>query len=154
MAPILHVVLIEPQIPPNTGNIARLCVATQVRLHLVEPLGFQITDSKLRRAGLDYWPHVDLRRHACWQDFRTSIGMARCFFFSKNGSKSYLQAGFSLGDCLVFGNEERGLPQWVFHHHHQVLTIPMFGSAVRSLNLASAAAIVTYEALRQIGRLR
>ena len=150
----MHLVLIEPQIPPNTGNIARLCAATEVRLHLVEPLGFQITDSKLRRAGLDYWTHVDLRRHACWQDFRASVGTARCFFFSKHSSESYLQAGFRPGDCLVFGNEERGLPAWVFRHHsQQILTIPMPGSAVRSLNLANAAAIVTYEALRQIGRI-
>ena len=148
----LSVVLIEPQIPPNTGNIARLCAATDTALHLIEPLGFSLSDDQLKRAGLDYWPNVDLWVHPGWGDFRTAVARSRCLYFSSHGRLSYLDAPYSENSVLVFGNEGGGLPERIREKHpDQVYRIPMT-PAVRSLNLATAVAIVLYEALRQLRR--
>lgn len=147
----LHIVLVAPEIPPNTGNIARLCAATGATLHLVEPLGFSLDDRHLKRAGLDYWPAVRLRQ---WPDFaalQRRHGLERCWFTSKTATKSYVDAAFRPGDMLVFGRETAGLPaDLLAPHPGRCLRIPILTPAVRSLNLATAAGIVLYEALRQL----
>ncbi len=151
--PILHVVLVAPEIPQNAGTTARLCAATAARLHLVGPLGFSLEDRYLRRAGLDYWPNVDLELHTDWESFWAKHRTAPLWLFSARASRSYTGVRYRPGDFLVFGGETRGLPDALLTLHSQrSLTIPMQGTAVRSLNLANAAAIVTYEALRQFGR--
>jgi tRNA (cytidine/uridine-2'-O-)-methyltransferase len=147
----LAVALIEPQIPPNTGNIARLCAATDTSLHLIEPLGFSLSDEQLRRAGLDYWHEVDLWVHPSWRDFREAVARERCLYFSAHGRRSYLEAPYAPNSVLVFGNETVGLPERIREKHpDRVYRIPM-RSAVRSLNLATAVGIVLYEALRTVG---
>jgi tRNA (cytidine/uridine-2'-O-)-methyltransferase len=148
-----HIVLIEPEIPPNTGNIARLCGATGTVLHLVGKLGFSTDDRTLKRAGLDYWNEVDIHY---WQDFeqvqRGNPG-ARFFFTSKKAEKYYTEAGFQEGDFIVFGKETQGLPDELLGKNiERAIRIPIFGK-VRSLNLSTAAGIVLYEALRQTGQL-
>jgi len=148
---MLHVVLIEPEIPPNTGNIARLCLAAGARLHLVEPLGFSLDDKALQRAGMDYWHEVDVRR---WPDFaalQAEAGpAARFFFLTTKTRRVYWTAHFRDGDYLVFGRETRGLPESLLAANEpDCLTIPMTDEA-RSLNLATAAGIALYEAKRQI----
>jgi tRNA (cytidine/uridine-2'-O-)-methyltransferase len=149
----LSVVLIEPQIPPNTGNIARLCAATDTTLHLIAPLGFSLQDDQLKRAGLDYWRHVDLWVHPGWRDFRSAVARERCLYFSAHGAHSYLEAPYTHNSVLVFGNETVGLPERIREKHpERVFRIPMV-STIRSLNLATAVGIVLYEALRQLGRL-
>ncbi len=148
--PVLHIVLVAPQIPPNTGNVARLCAATGCRLHLVEPLGFRLDDRNLRRAGLDYWPLVDVRTWPDFSSLRTAQPGGRFLFFSSRVRRSYTRAGFAPGDWLVFGQEEEGLPDAILVENLEAAyTIPMWG-AVRSLNLSTSVGIVTYEALRQI----
>ncbi len=148
-----HVVLVEPEIPQNTGNIARLCAATQCPLHLVGRLGFSLDEKAVRRAGVDYWHLVDVRRHAAWGDFAAAHGGGRVRLFAASGARSYLDAAFAPGDALVFGRESVGLPRELLEAHAgEVYGIPTLG-AVRSLNLASAAAVVVYEALRQTGAL-
>ncbi len=149
--PDFHVVLVAPEIPPNTGTTARLCAATGCRLHLVGPLGFSLDDRYLRRAGLDYWPHVDLEVHADWTAFRARHPDAPLRVYSAHATTSYTRVDYAKGDFLVFGGETRGLPREILDAH-PAYTIPMRGTGVRSLNLANAAAIVLYEALRQIGR--
>jgi tRNA (cytidine/uridine-2'-O-)-methyltransferase len=151
--PDFHIVLVNPEIPPNTGTTARLCAATDTRLHLVGPLGFSLEDRYLRRAGLDYWPHVDLEVHADWESFLGGHP-GRCLrLFSARAERSYTSAKYRRGDFLVFGAETHGLPaELLARHADRAYTIPMSGRDVRSLNLANAAAIVLYEALRQIGR--
>jgi tRNA (cytidine/uridine-2'-O-)-methyltransferase len=147
----LQVALINPQIPPNTGNIARLCAANDVPLHLIEPLGFSLTDADLRRAGLDYWDRVDLWRHPDWFAFRDAMDRTRCFYFSAKAERSFWQAPYRSNSCLVFGSETEGMPPRILEKHpERCFTIPMSG-AVRSLNLATAVGIVLYEALRQTG---
>ena len=151
----MNVVLYEPEIPPNTGSVARLCAATRTTLHLVEPLGFEIDDKHLKRAGLDYWPHVDLRVHGSWREFTGRHGGARLLFFSKKAATSYVSARFREGDFLVFGPETRGLPESLLDANEaESYLIPMMNPAVRSLNLANAVSIVLYEGLRQLGRLQ
>ncbi|HEX9893061.1 MAG TPA: tRNA (cytidine(34)-2'-O)-methyltransferase [Gemmatimonadales bacterium] len=146
----LHVALIEPQIPPNTGNIARLCAATDSSLHLIGQLGFSLADRDLRRAGLDYWEHVDLWHHPEWRAFRDAISRDRCLYFSANATRSYWDAAVQPNSCLVFGNETLGLPERILEKHpERCYRIPMNGP-VRSLNLATAVGIVLYEGLRQI----
>ncbi len=146
----MEVALVAPQIPPNTGNVARLCAATSVPLHLVEPLGFQITDRNLKRAGLDYWPHVEIHLHRSLEEFLRDRDPARLRFFSKKAERSYLEAKFQPDHCLVFGNETEGLPAWLFEAYPEFfLRIPMIQPKVRSLNLSSAVAVALYEALRQ-----
>ncbi|MDQ6970773.1 MAG: tRNA (cytidine(34)-2'-O)-methyltransferase [Mariprofundus sp.] len=147
----LHIVLFEPEIPPNTGNIARLCACTGCQLHLIHPLGFEITDKQLRRAGLDYWQYMDVQQHQNWHAARQSIGTERNWYgLSSKVETSYWDANFCAGDVLVFGPETRGLNAEVLADV-QALTIPMRSDApVRSLNLSSACSIVTFEALRQL----
>ncbi|MBN1140578.1 MAG: tRNA (cytidine(34)-2'-O)-methyltransferase [Deltaproteobacteria bacterium] len=149
-----HLVLVEPEIPPNTGNIARLCGATGTTLHLIEPLGFSLDDRYLRRAGLDYWPSVDLLVWPSWEGFRRAYPEGRFWLTSKSAEKSYVEARFLPGDFLLFGKETEGLPRALLAQNPQFsIRIPLFNDAVRSLNLSSAAAIVLYEALRQQGSL-
>lgn len=151
--PPLRVALVEPDIPPNTGNIARLCAGTGSPLHLIEPLGFRLTEQALKRAGLDYWDAVDLHRHKTFRAFLDDVQPARLFFYSTKGSQLYTEAQYEPGDVLVFGSETRGLPDEILQKYSErVLTIPMRRDHVRSLNLSNAAALVLYEALRQIGR--
>jgi tRNA (cytidine/uridine-2'-O-)-methyltransferase len=147
---MLHVALWEPEIPPNTGNVARLCAATGAVLHLIGRLGFRTDDRSLRRAGLDYWPHVDVRRHVTLADFEATLADARVFCFSARAAHPYTAVRYQDGDCLLFGGETHGLPPVVLARHaERALTIPMPAGKVRSLNLATAVGIVLYEALRQ-----
>ena len=149
----MHVVLYQPEIPPNTGSVARLCAATLTPLHLIEPLGFKIDDKHLKRAGLDYWEFVDLHVHNSWQQFLEKSAGKRLLYFSKKASRSYTQVSFAQDDYLVFGPETRGLPEeWIALNAERALRIPMMGSDVRSLNLSNAVAIVLYEGLRQLGQ--
>ncbi len=146
----LAIALIEPQIPPNTGNIARMCAATDTTLHLIEPLGFRLDDARLKRAGLDYWDHVDLWIHPHWRAFRHVVSRERCLYFSSHGTRSYLNAPFLPNSVLVFGSEVDGMPRRILEKHpDEIFRIPM-ARAVRSLNLATAAGIVLYEAIRQL----
>jgi len=148
----LNIALLEPQIPPNTGNIARLCAATESSLHLVEPLGFSIGDADLKRAGLDYWEHVDLWVHPHWRAFRDAMSRERCLYFSANATMPYWNSPFQPNSCLVFGNETMGMPDRILEKYpDRCYTIPMSGK-VRSLNLSTAVGIVLYEAIRQVGR--
>lgn len=150
----MHVVLYQPEIPPNTGSIARLCAATKTPLHLIAPLGFQIDDKHLKRAGLDYWPHVDVRLHGCWEEFLAQQAGKRFLLFSKKAAQSYTKAVYQEEDLLVFGPETRGLPQELLEANWQrAYRIPIMGEGVRSLNLSNAVSIVLYEALRQLGKV-
>jgi len=146
----LHVVLVQPEIPPNTGSIARLCAATGTRLHLIRPLGFSLDDRYLKRAGLDYWPHVDLHVYDNWPQFRRRRTPGRLHFFSARAARSYLTVPYAAGDFLVFGSETRGLPAGMLRaHRRDTYVIPIASPHVRSLNLSNAVSIVVYEALRQ-----
>ena len=149
---MLHVVLIEPEIPPNTGNIARLCLAAGARLHLVGPLGFSLDEKNLLRAGMDYWDKCDVQQWKSFASLRAADPEARYFFFTTKASQIYWDEKFTDGDYLVFGRETRGLPESLLAENSAwCRTIPMAGEA-RSLNLATAAGIVLYEALRQTRR--
>jgi tRNA (cytidine/uridine-2'-O-)-methyltransferase len=148
---MLHVALWEPEIPPNTGNVGRLCAATGAALHLVGRLGFRLDDRTLRRAGLDYWPKVDVRRHVTFADFQAALAGARLFCFSARAVRPYTDVRYQDGDCLLFGGETYGLPPEILTRFvDSTLTIPMPAGKVRSLNLATAVGIVLYEALRQL----
>jgi tRNA (cytidine/uridine-2'-O-)-methyltransferase len=148
----LHIVLVEPEIPPNTGSIARCCAATNTVLHLVEPLGFKLDDRSLKRAGMDYWLHVTWHAWPNWEALRAAHPTARFHFLTTKTERSYTEARFQPGDFLVFGRETRGLPESLLRDNAEsCLTIPMSSPHVRSLNLATAAAIVLFEALRQLG---
>jgi len=152
--PPFHIVLIEPEIPPNTGNIARLCGATGSILHLVGKLGFAIDDKHLKRAGLDYWAAVDIRRWDSFAELQAAHPEGRFWFTSKKASKTYLQADYEAGDFLVFGKETLGLPEDLLSDNSDwAIRIPIQSPIVRSLNLATAAGVVLYEALRQTGQL-
>ncbi|HVF70105.1 MAG TPA: tRNA (cytidine(34)-2'-O)-methyltransferase [Chthoniobacterales bacterium] len=145
---MFNVVLVEPEIPPNTGNIGRLCLATGASLHLVKPLGFSIDDRELKRAGLDYWKEVDVRLWDSFEQLRVAHGLARFFFLTTKSERAYYDVEFRPGDFLVFGRETKGLPEsFLKAHSEDLLTIPMKGT--RSLNLATAVAIVLFEAVRQ-----
>jgi tRNA (cytidine/uridine-2'-O-)-methyltransferase len=147
---VLNVALWEPEIPPNTGNIARLCAATGTTLHLVGRLGFRLNDRHLRRAGLDYWPHVELRQHATFEELATALPSSRFIPVSSKVGQSYVRKEYRGGDCLLFGSESKGLPATVLARYAMdAVTIPMPTGHVRSLNLATAVGIVLYEALRQ-----
>lgn len=146
-----RIALHQPEIPPNTGNIARLCAATGSPLHLIEPLGFAITDKSLKRAGLDYWEHVSITRHANYDAMKTALPGARILGFSTKATRWHTDAQYRPGDVLLFGSETRGLPADIRDGLGVDLhRIPMHTDHVRSINLASAVAIVLYEALRQV----
>jgi tRNA (cytidine/uridine-2'-O-)-methyltransferase len=150
----VHVVLVAPEIPQNTGSVGRLCVATATGLHLIDPLGFTIDDRHLRRAGLDYWRHVDVHRHPSWDAFCTAPPAGRLLCFSARATRSYTTVRYRDDDVLVFGGESRGLPRAIREAHADALfRIPIASEHVRSLNLANAVGIVLYEALRQLGRV-
>jgi tRNA (cytidine/uridine-2'-O-)-methyltransferase len=147
----MQVVLYQPEIPPNTGSIARLCAATLTPLHLIEPLGFKIDDKHVKRAGLDYWEFVDLHVHPSWQHFLDASAPPQLWYFSKHAAQSYSAIRYNDNDFLVFGPETRGLPRdFLSANPENALRIPMLGSGVRSLNLSNAVAIVLYEGLRQL----
>jgi tRNA (cytidine/uridine-2'-O-)-methyltransferase len=152
-SPHMHIVLIEPEIPPNTGNIARLCAATRTTLHLVEPLGFQLKNPGLQRAGMDYWQHVAWRCWPSWPAFEASLGeTSRLWFIESGGPRHYGEARFAPADYLVFGRETAGLPRALLQlHPEHWIRIPMFHPQARSLNLSNCVALVLYEALRQQG---
>ena len=149
----MHIVLVEPEIPPNTGNVARLCAATKTVLHLVEPLGFDLDDARLKRAGMDYWRHVEWHRWKSWMAFAQSLpASARLWLIESKGPQLYTEARFAPGDYLVFGRETAGLPGKLLEEHRaRWLRIPMFNPSARSLNLSNCVALVLFEALRQQG---
>src|SRR5437667_1549235 len=141
----MHIVFVEPEIPPNTGTTARLCAATNTSFHLVGPLGFSLEDRYLKRAGLDYWPLVDLKTYEEWDDFARAHHAAPMKFFSVHAAKSYLEADYNRGDFLIFGGETKGLgAEFLKDHVQHSYRIPIFEPRVRSLNLANAVSIVTY----------
>jgi len=147
----MHIVLVEPEIPGNTGNIARLCAATGSTLHLVKPLGFSVEDRHLKRAGLDYWHLLDIRYHESFADVAAALAGQRFYFNSTKAKHSYGDIRFQADDVVVFGKETAGLPESLLAEHvEQCIRIPMLAEA-RSLNLSNAVAIVVYEALRQNG---
>jgi tRNA (cytidine/uridine-2'-O-)-methyltransferase len=151
---MIRVALVEPEIPQNTGNIARLCAATRLPLHVVGVTGFRLDNRAVRRAGLDYWPEVTLQRHRDLDELQAGLPGARLVYFSTKAERSYLEWEFGQEDCLVFGRETRGLPEELLRQNwDRALTIPMLNPKVRSLNLANSVAIVVYEALRQTGAL-
>ena len=152
---MITVALFEPEIPPNTGNIARLCAANRIVLHIVGVTGFRLDDRAVRRAGLDYWPEVTLVRHADLAELYSDLPSARFVYLSTKGQQSYLEFKFHSDDCIVFGSETRGLPTELLRENpDHTLRIPMLNPRVRSLNLATAAGIVLYEALRQTGAFK
>ena len=148
----MDIVLVEPEIPQNTGSIARTCAATGTPLHLVGKLGFDISDKAVKRAGLDYWPWVELRRHATWEDYLASANPRTVWLISKFGRRKYFDAQFHGADALVFGSETKGLGKRFLSRFppQQILRIPMACPKVRSLNLSNAVSIVLYEARRQL----
>lgn len=147
----MNVVLYQPEIPPNTGSVGRLCAATGTPLHLVGPLGFQLDNKHLKRAGLDYWPHVELHLHPSWEAFIGRHNHARILYFSKKATELYTSAAFTDNDFLVFGPETRGLPSPLLAMNQTTTyRIPIKNPHIRSLNLANAVAIVLYEGLRQV----
>ena len=149
----MHVVLLEPEIPPNTGNVARLCAATRTTLHLIEPFGFQLDDKQLKRAGMDYWRHVDWKRWKNWTEFAASLpAEARMWFIESGGPARYTDVNYAPEDFLIFGRETAGLPVSLLDQNPgRWLRIPMFNDAARSLNLSNCVALVLFEALRQQG---
>lgn len=149
---MIRVALVEPEIPPNTGNVARLCAANRVPLHIVGATGFRLDDRAVKRAGLDYWPEVELHRHIDLPSLYASHPEARFIYLTTKAERPYFDWDFQKDDCLVFGRETRGLPESVLHDNwERCLTIPMLNPNVRSLNLATSVGIVLYEALRQTG---
>jgi tRNA (cytidine/uridine-2'-O-)-methyltransferase len=151
---MLHIVLLAPQIPQNTGNIGRMCALTRSRLHLIHPLGFVINDRNLRRAGMDYWRSLDVQEHADWAAFRASpLGPKRLWLFTTKTEQSFWEVRYAADDGLVFGNEGEGAPAWLHAEvgEGQRVAIPHANPDLRSLNLSTAAGIACYEALRQVG---
>ncbi len=147
---MFHIVLIAPEIPQNTGTIGRLCVCTDARLHLIRPLGFSLDASRVKRAGLDYWHHVDLHVHESWPDFLATARPERLAYLTTKTTRTAYDYAFQDGDFLVFGNETSGFPPAFYEEYADSLfTIPMPGRHARSHNLANAVSIVLYEALRQ-----
>lgn len=146
----MHIVLVEPEIPPNTGNIARTCAATGTTLHLIKPMGFSLEDRFLKRAGLDYWDLLELKVHESWDDF-ISKHQGTMYFATTKTSQLYNEMSYTIADYLVFGRETKGLPEDLLNANEKnCITIPMKPEA-RSLNLSTAVAIVLYEGLRQLG---
>jgi tRNA (cytidine/uridine-2'-O-)-methyltransferase len=148
---MIRVALVEPEIPPNTGNIARLCAANRIPLHIVGATGFRLDDRAVRRAGLDYWPEVELHRHTDLESLYQALPDARFLYLTTKATRAYFDWNFEQNDCLVFGRETRGLPEALLEQNSErCLTIPMLNANIRSLNLANSVGIVVYEALRQI----
>ncbi|MEO0795667.1 MAG: tRNA (cytidine(34)-2'-O)-methyltransferase [Verrucomicrobiota bacterium] len=148
---MLHVVLHQPQIPQNTGNIGRMCAITQCRLHLIHPLGFTISEKKVRRSGMDYWHQLDVHHHDDWAAYREAAPAPRRWLLTTHAEQTMWDADFADGDALVFGNEGQGAPEFLHEELQETrITIPQFAPELRSLNLSTAAGIVVYEALRQI----
>ncbi|MDZ4742205.1 MAG: tRNA (cytidine(34)-2'-O)-methyltransferase [Verrucomicrobiota bacterium] len=153
MNPSFHIVLYQPEIPPNTGNIMRLCSATNSILHLIHPLGFRFDDKAMKRAAMDYAENVDIRQWKDWEEFMAGEKPARLFFIETKTDQYYTEARFVAGDYLVFGRESKGLPDSLLEQFAgQTIKIPMFNEHARSLNLANSVAIVLYEAIRQQGK--
>jgi len=153
---MLHVVLFQPQIPQNTGNIGRMCAVTRSRLHLIHPLGFEVTDKNLKRAGMDYWFSLDVVHHVDWPSFKDSaLAPKRLWLFTTHATQSFWAARYVDEDGLVFGNEEAGAPGWLHTEigGPQRVKIPHANGELRSLNLSTSAGIAAYEALRQMGNL-
>ncbi len=151
---MLHVVLFQPEIAPNTGNVGRMCALTRSRLHLIHPLGFEINDRNLRRAGMDYWKSLDVHQHADWAAFRASPhAPRRLWLFTTKAARSFWTVSYTDEDGLVFGNEGSGAPEWLHAEigESQRITIPQANASLRSLNLSTAAGIAAFEALRQLG---
>ena len=149
---MLHIVLHQPEIAPNTGNIGRVRALTRSRLHLIHPLGYEINDRNLRRAGMDYWKVLDVQQHADWASFRTSTGApGRLWLFTTKAERSFWDVEYADGDGLVFGNESSGAPAWMHRELNEWrVTIPHANPDLRSLNLSTAAGVACYEALRQL----
>jgi len=149
----MNIVLLQPEIPPNTGNVARLCAATRTTLHLIEPFGFKLDDATLKRAGMDYWQHVTWQRWANWPAFIAQLPAdARLWFIESDGPQLYSEVRFAANDYLVFGRETAGLPKQLLEQNRERwLRIPMFNAEARSLNLSNCVALVLFEALRQQG---
>jgi tRNA (cytidine/uridine-2'-O-)-methyltransferase len=152
MLRMLHVVLFQPEIAPNTGNIGRMCALTRSRLHLIHPLGFVINDRNLRRAGMDYWKQLDVHEHADWKAFRASaMAPKRLWLFTTRAEQGFWDIRFTDEDGLVFGNEGSGAPEWLHEELRDTrVTIPQRNPELRSLNLSTAAGVATFEALRQL----
>ena len=153
---MLHIVLFQPQIPQNTGNIGRMCAVTRSRLHLIHPLGFEVTDKNLKRAGMDYWFSLDVHHHQDWTQFKASlVAPKRLWLFTTHATKTFWAASYLDEDGLVFGNEESGAPDWLHAElgDSQRVKIPHANAELRSLNLSTSAGIAAYEALRQFGNL-
>jgi len=151
---MLHIVLFQPEIPQNTGNVGRMCALTKSRLHLIHPLGFTITDRHLKRAGMDYWHSLDVHHHADWKAFRASpAGPKRLWLFTTKTTQSFWDVTYQSEDGLVFGNEGHGAPEWLHQEFGDAwrVTIRHADPTLRSLNLSTAAGIACYEALRQVG---
>jgi len=150
----LHIILYQPEIPQNTGNIGRLCAVTESVLHLIHPLGFEVDDRRLKRSGMDYWQALDVRHYDNWIDFRDSREIpSRIWLFTTRSAKSFWTVRFSDGDGLLFGNEGAGCPEWL---HKEIgeecrITVPQKNRSLRTLNLSTCVGIATYEAIRQIG---
>jgi len=148
----LNIVLFQPEIPQNTGNIGRTCVLTDCKLHLIKPLGFSLEEKQLKRAGLDYWPYLDLELHESYEELREKYKESTFYFSTTKASKFYSEVEYKEGDFIVFGRESSGLPDGVRNSDpSRCIKVPMINSTTRSLNLSNTVAIVTYEALRQIG---
>ena len=148
---MIHIVLLEPEIPANTGNIGRTCVATNTKLHLIEPLGFSLSEKALKRAGMDYWQHLDVATYVNYEDFLKKNPGAKLFFATTKGRHVYSDAQFTDGCYIVFGKESAGIPEELLKEHPDTcVRIPMCGES-RSLNLSNSVAVVLYEALRQQG---
>ena len=145
-----NIVMYQPEIPQNTGNIARTCVLTNSTLHLIKPLGFKIDDKQVKRAGLDYWKELKLEIHESYEEFMNKYGNERIFLATTHGGVSYDEANFQKGDFIMFGRESSGVPENV-HKEHNGIRIPMIETSTRSLNISNTVAIVVYEGLRQIG---
>ena len=146
----LNIVLYQPEIPQNTGNIARTCVLTDSTLHLIKPMGFKIDDKQVKRAGLDYWSELKLEIHESYEDFMAKYGNEKIYLGTTHGGNHYDEVSFEKGDFIMFGRESSGVPKEV-HDSHLGIRVPMVKTSTRSLNLSNTVAIVAYEALRQIG---
>jgi len=147
----LNIVLFQPEIPQNTGNIARTCVLTNSKLHLIKPLGFSLDEKHLKRAGLDYWQYLDLEIHESYEDFRNKYKEGNFYFSTTKGKKYYTQVSYQEGDFIIFGRETSGLPDYIRNSNlDNLIRVPMLETSTRSLNLSNTVAILAYEALRQM----